>query len=80
MCINFVAKVSAFRQPYRMICGYARVSTDGQSVVAQVKALRAAGSEKVFRETASGANWRRRLRRLAKKHRRIRARLDTRAN
>jgi DNA invertase Pin-like site-specific DNA recombinase len=38
-----------------MIFGYARVSTDGQSVDAQVKALRAAGAEKVFRETASGA-------------------------
>jgi len=35
--------------------GYARVSTDGQSVDAQVKALRAAGAEKVFKETASGA-------------------------
>jgi DNA invertase Pin-like site-specific DNA recombinase len=38
-----------------MIYGYARVSTDGQSVTAQVKELRAAGAEKVFRETASGA-------------------------
>jgi DNA invertase Pin-like site-specific DNA recombinase len=38
-----------------MIYGYARVSTDGQSVDAQVKALHAAGCEKVFRETASGA-------------------------
>ena len=38
-----------------MIYGYARVSTDGQSVDAQVKQLRAAGAEKVFRETASGA-------------------------
>jgi DNA invertase Pin-like site-specific DNA recombinase len=37
-----------------MIYGYARVSTDGQSVDAQVKQLRA-GAEKVFRETASGA-------------------------
>ena len=37
------------------IYGYARVSTDGQSVDAQVKALRAAGAEKVFTETASGA-------------------------
>jgi DNA invertase Pin-like site-specific DNA recombinase len=35
--------------------GYARVSTDGQSLDAQVKELRAAGAEKVFRETASGA-------------------------
>jgi DNA invertase Pin-like site-specific DNA recombinase len=38
-----------------MIRGYARVSTDGQSVDAQVKQLRAAGAEKVYRETASGA-------------------------
>jgi DNA invertase Pin-like site-specific DNA recombinase len=39
----------------RMIYGYARVSTDGQSVTAQVAALTAAGAGKVFRETASGA-------------------------
>jgi DNA invertase Pin-like site-specific DNA recombinase len=38
-----------------MIYGYARVSTDGQSVEAQVTALIAAGVEKVFREVASGA-------------------------
>jgi DNA invertase Pin-like site-specific DNA recombinase len=37
------------------IYGYARVSTDGQSVDAQVQQLRAPGAEKVFRETASGA-------------------------
>ena len=54
-----------------MIFGYARVSTDGQSVDAQVKALRAAGAEKIFRETASGAKTDRasfgaRLRPLAK--------------
>jgi DNA invertase Pin-like site-specific DNA recombinase len=35
--------------------GYARVSTDGQSVDAQVKQLRDAKAEKVFKETASGA-------------------------
>lgn len=35
--------------------GYARVSTDGQSVAAQVAQLRKAGAAKVFRETASGA-------------------------
>jgi|SRR5208337_5553829 len=35
--------------------GYARVSTDGQSVAAQIKELRDAGAEKVFRETVSGA-------------------------
>ena len=38
-----------------MIYGYARVSTDGQSVAAQVSALRAAGAGRVFREVASGA-------------------------
>ena len=35
--------------------GYARVSTDGQSVTAQVAQLTRAGCKKVFRETASGA-------------------------
>ena len=38
-----------------MIYGCARVSTDGQSVAAQVAALTAAGARKVFREAASGA-------------------------
>jgi DNA invertase Pin-like site-specific DNA recombinase len=35
--------------------GYARVSTDGQSVDAQVRQLTKAGCAKVFRGTASGA-------------------------
>ena len=34
--------------------GYARVSTDGQSVEAQIRQLTKAGCKKVFRETASG--------------------------
>ena len=38
-----------------MIYGYARVSTDGQSVEAQVRQLTKAGCKKVFREVASGA-------------------------
>ena len=38
-----------------MIHAYARVSTDGQSVDAQVRKLKAAGARKVWRETASGA-------------------------
>lgn len=38
-----------------MIYGYARVSTDGQSVAAQVRQLAEAGCQKVFREVASGA-------------------------
>jgi DNA invertase Pin-like site-specific DNA recombinase len=37
-----------------MIYGYARVSTDGQSVDAQVRQLKAAGCEKIYQETASG--------------------------
>jgi DNA invertase Pin-like site-specific DNA recombinase len=38
-----------------MIYGYARVSTDGQSLDAQVKRLRASKAKRIFRETASGA-------------------------
>lgn len=38
-----------------MVYGYARVSSDGQSVDAQVTALTDAGVEKVFREVARGA-------------------------
>src|SRR5271169_56766 len=45
--------------------GYARVSTDGQSVDAQVGQLTKAGCKKVFREVASGAKTdRAQLRRL----------------
>ena len=45
--------------------GYARVSTDGQSVTAQVAQLRADGCSKVFREVASGAKSDRRALRRA---------------
>jgi DNA invertase Pin-like site-specific DNA recombinase len=45
--------------------GYARVSTDGQSVEAQVRQLTKAGCKKIFREVASGAKTdRAQLRRL----------------
>ena len=48
-----------------MIYGYARVSTDGQSVEAQVRQLTRAGCKKVVREVASGAKTdRAQLRRL----------------
>ena len=38
-----------------MIVGYARVSTDGQTLDAQQAALLGAGAEKVFAEKVSGA-------------------------
>jgi DNA invertase Pin-like site-specific DNA recombinase len=37
-----------------MIVGYARVSTDGQTLDAQQSALAAAGAERVFAEKVSG--------------------------
>src|ERR1700726_3223336 len=48
-----------------MKSGYARLSSDGQSVDAQVRQLTKAGCKKVFREVASGAKTdRAQLRRL----------------
>lgn len=38
-----------------MIYGYARVSTDGQTLDAQREALTAAGAERIFQERVSGA-------------------------
>jgi DNA invertase Pin-like site-specific DNA recombinase len=38
-----------------MIYGYARVSTDGQNVAAQVETLTDAGAQRISKEVASGA-------------------------
>jgi Resolvase, N terminal domain len=50
---SFIAS-RAWVQNKLMIYGYARVSTDGQSVAAQVAARRKHGAGKVFREVAGG--------------------------
>jgi DNA invertase Pin-like site-specific DNA recombinase len=42
-----------------MKIGYARVSTKDQDTAAQEESLKAAGCEKVFKETASGGRWNR---------------------
>jgi len=48
-----------------MIVGYARVSTDGQTLDAQQSALNAAGCTKVYSEKVSGAKTDRRQLQLA---------------
>src|SRR5580765_7717501 len=51
LCINDVHK-----QEMKMrLLGYGRVSTDGQSLTAQVAELKAAGCTEVFQEKISGA-------------------------
>lgn len=42
-----------------MLFGYARVSTQDQDTTAQIAALKSAGCELIFQETASGGRWER---------------------
>src|SRR5689334_10859448 len=66
MCLrvgHMIGNQTQGREP--MIIGYARVSTDGQTLDAQHTTLRAAGADKVFAEKVSGAKTDRRQLQLA---------------
>ena len=52
---SVILPAARFEKKAAMIYGYARVSTDGQSVEAQAAALKSAGAATVYREVASGA-------------------------
>jgi DNA invertase Pin-like site-specific DNA recombinase len=51
----FACRIPVQNEERKMIIGYARVSTDGQTLDAQQATLATAGAEKVFAEKVSGA-------------------------
>jgi Resolvase, N terminal domain len=55
ICTHFGCANVMIEMGSKMIAGYARVSTDGQTLDAQQAALAAAGAERVFAEKVSGA-------------------------
>ena len=55
MPLTRILDITVVRPLSGRLLGYARVSTDGQSLAAQLDQLHAAWAARVFRETASGA-------------------------
>jgi DNA invertase Pin-like site-specific DNA recombinase len=55
MPISFMRKPNAIDRAMGEVIGYARVSTDGQSVHDQIVQLKAAGATRIFSEKMSGA-------------------------
>jgi DNA invertase Pin-like site-specific DNA recombinase len=58
-CKNVLHNCKNMLYVYAMKLGYARVSTDDQKAALQVAALKGAGVERIYVETASGGRWER---------------------